>query len=257
MPDMTDRNRQARLRNRVALVTGGSRGIGAATALALAEAGADVAISYRAAQDRAAAVQRAVEACGVRGAAFRADQSRPAEVEALVHAVLRDFGQLDVLVNNAAVFVAGAVDDPDANLDGLALQARVNIGGVVSAIRAAARVMGRDGRIITVGSAMAGPVGFPGLADHAATKAAVAAYSRGAARDLGAAGITVNVVQPCAIETDPNPSDGPFAAEQIARNALGRFGRPEEVAAGIVFLAGPEASFITGAVLNIDGGFAA
>lgn len=246
-----------RLAGRVALVTGGARGIGAATALALADAGADVAISYLQSAQRAEEVRQAVQARGVRAAALRADQEDPVAVEALIRSVLRDFGRLDILVNNAAQFVVGAVNDPDVDLAAFDRQNRINIGGVVTAIRVAAQVMGRGGRIITLGSAMASHVGFQGLADYAATKAAIVAYSRGAARDLGPAGITVNVVQPGSIETDMNPAEGPFAESQIATNALARYGRPEEVAAGIVFLAGAEASFITGAVLDIDGGYGA
>ncbi|MBF8190189.1 SDR family oxidoreductase [Nonomuraea sp. K274] len=126
-----------------------------------------------------------------------------------------------------------------------------------AAIRAAAQVIGEDGRIITIGSGLADRTGFPGMAGYAATKAAIAGYSRGAARDLGPRGITVNVIQPGAVATDMNPPEGDFADAQRALKALGRFGRPEEIAAGVVFLAGPGASFITGSVLNIDGGYLA
>ncbi|MCO5974451.1 SDR family NAD(P)-dependent oxidoreductase [Actinoallomurus soli] len=245
------------LNGKVALVTGGSRGIGAVTARALAAGGAAVAISYTASAAKADDVVTAIERAGGRAAAHRADQSDPHEVADLVHRVAADFGRLDILVNNAAVFVTGRVDDAEADLAALDRQLAVNLGGVTSAIRAAAVVLRDDGRIITVGSMQATRPGFPGVADYVATKAAIVGYTKGAARDLGPRGITVNVVQPGSVATDMNPPHGPFADVQRAANAMGRFGTPEEIAAGIAFLAGPNASFITGAVLDIDGGYLA
>ncbi|APU16095.1 SDR family NAD(P)-dependent oxidoreductase [Actinoalloteichus fjordicus] len=239
---------------RVALVTGGSRGIGAATARALADAGLDVVISYAASADKAQEVVRDLQSRGVRAAAHRADQSDSRQVAELVDTVAATFGRLDVLVNNAGVAVNGAVDDPEPDTAAFDRQVVVNLGGVVTAIRAATRVLGRGGRIITVGSTLAARAGFPNLADYAATKAAVTGYSRGAARDLAAREITVNVVQVGPVATDMNPPQGGWADQQRATVALGRFGTPEEIAAGIVFLASPGASFITGSVLTIDGG---
>jgi NAD(P)-dependent dehydrogenase (short-subunit alcohol dehydrogenase family) len=128
---------------------------------------------------------------------------------------------------------------------------------VVAGIRAASKVMGEGGRIISVGSAIAVRAGFPGMADYGATKSAIVGYTKGAARDLGAKKITVNVVQPGPVDTDMNPADGDFAAVLNPTTALGRYGQPEEVAAGIVFLASPAASYVTGTVLNIDGGYSA
>jgi 3-oxoacyl-[acyl-carrier protein] reductase len=243
------------LSGKVALVTGGSRGIGAATARGLAEKGADVAISYSASPDKAEAVVGDLTKKGVRAAAFKADQANVAEVERLVASVVDRFGRLDILVNNAGVFVPAAPDDPAVDAAQLERQFAVNVRGVATAVRAAAKVMGDGGRIISVGSVLGARVPFAGLADYSATKAAVATYTKGWARDLAPKGITVNAIQPGPINTDMNPDDADFAAPQKAATALGRYGRPEEVAAAIVFLATPEASYITGTTLDVDGGF--
>ncbi len=238
------------LAGKVALVTGGSRG-------ALADDGADVAISYAASAAKADAVVKELKAKGVRAEAFKADQASSKEVEALVKTVAERFGRLDILVNNAGVFITGQVHDRANNLAELDRQFAVNVGGVAAAVRAAAPLMREGGRIIWIGSVVGETSPFPGIADYSATKGAVAAYTRGWARDLGPMGITVNNVQPGPIDTDMNPADGDSAPHATASTALGRYGKPEEVAAAVAFLASPNAGYITGATLNVDGGLTA
>ena len=249
-------NASKKLAGKVALVTGGSRGIGAAIARALADDGADVAISYSASPDKAKAVVNDLLAKGVRAHAFKADQANAQEVSALVKSVVERFGHLDILVNNAGVFATGQVHDRANNLSELDHLFAVNVGGVASAVRAAAPLMSEGGRIISIGSVVGERSPFPGIGDYSATKAAVLGYTRGWARDFGPRGITVNNVQPGPIDTDMNPAgNGDFSAAQSAATALGRYGKPEEVAAAVAFLASPAAAYITGTTLTVDGGF--
>lgn len=245
-----------KLTGKVALVTGGSRGIGAAIAQALAEDGADIAISYAASKDKANAVVDTLRQKGVRAQAFKADQGNADEVNSLVQAVVRDFGRLDILVNNAGVFALGQVHDRANNIAELDRMFAVNVGGVATAVRAAAPLMGDGGRIISIGSVVGESTPFAGAADYSATKAALLGYTRGWARDLGPKGITVNTVQPGPIDTDMNPAtNGDFSDTQKGLTALGRYGTADEVAAAVAFLAGPNASYITGTTLTVDGGF--
>src|SRR5581483_3383697 len=218
-----------KLSGKVALVTGGSRGIGAASARALANEGADVAISYVASPDKAEAVVADLKAKGVNARAYQADQASPEAVEALVQSVAKDFGHLDILVNNAGVAVGSPVDDASTDAAALARQEAINVHGVITAIRTASKLMGEGGRIVTIGSGIATRASFPGLADYAATKAAVVGYTKGGPR-----GITVNVLQPGSINTDMNPDDDrDFAEAQRTQHALQRFGTAEEIAAGV------------------------
>ena len=242
------------LQGKVALVTGGSRGIGAAIVKRLARDGADVVFSYAASPDRARQVAHEVEALGRRVLAVRADQARTGEVSGLVRQAHAHFGRLDILVNSAGVFVTGKVDDPDADLAAFERQLDVNVKGVAAAVRAAAPLLADGGRIVSIGTTGAERIPFAGAADYVASKAAVAAYTRGWARDLGARAITVNVIQPGAIDTEMNPADGAFAETLKGMAALGRYGRPEEIGAAVAFLAGPDAGYISGATLNVDGG---
>jgi 3-oxoacyl-[acyl-carrier protein] reductase len=245
------------LAGKVALVTGGSRGIGAAIAKELADQGADVAVSYAASDDKAEAVANEIKSKGVRAAAFKADQADTKQVEDLVHRVAKEFGRLDILVNNAGVYAGGAINDSTTDVAAIERLLAVNIGGVSAAVRAAVPFLGEGGRIITIGSLAGDQSPWAGIADYSATKAAVAAYTRGWARDLGPKGITVNNVQPGPIHTDMAPKEGPLEELLRTGTALGRYGKPEEVAAAVAFLASPAAAYITGTSLNVDGGFAA
>ncbi|CAN5478046.1 SDR family oxidoreductase [soil metagenome] len=242
------------LSGKVALVTGGSRGIGAATTRALSAAGATVAFSYSSSSEKAEALAAEILAAGHEAVAFYADQGDPKQVGELVRAVADRFGRLDILVNNAGALILGQIDADDRDQDSVDRVVDLNVRGVATAVSAAAKVMGDGGRVISIGSSAADRVSFAGMGDYAATKAAVAAYTRGWARDLGKRNITVNVIQPGPINTDMNPESGPFSEAVRSATALGRFGQPHEVAAAVVFLASPEASFITSSTVNVDGG---
>ncbi|WP_327738293.1 3-oxoacyl-ACP reductase FabG [Streptomyces nojiriensis] len=241
--------------NTVALVTGGSRGIGAAVALRLAEDGADVAITYVSDAEAAAEVVGKVEALGRRAVALRADAGDAAQVANAVGETVRRFGRLDVLVNNAGVGVLGPLAElAPADVERVLA---VNVRGVFLTTQAAAAHLDSGGRVITIGSCMTQRVPGPGGTLYAMSKSALTGLTRALARELGGRGITANIVHPGPVDTDMNPADGPYAGAQAALTALGRFGAPREVAAVVSFLAGEEASYVTGAEFAVDGGHAA
>lgn len=247
------------LSGKVALVTGGSRGIGAATARSLAEQGADVAISYAVATARAEALVYELEALGVRALALKADGADAPQVERLVREVHRHFGRLDILVNTVGAFISAgsaAVDDPDSDPAELRHQQETNVSGVVAAVNAAAPLLPEGGRIVNVAATTA-PQSNAALAEYYTKKHALLAYTKGWARDLGPRRITVNAVQPGPIDTDVSHHHEHLTETLRESTALHRYGRPQEVAAAIAFLASPAASYITGATLNVDGGQAA
>jgi len=242
-----------RLAGKVALVTGGGRGIGAGIARRLAAEGAAVAITYGASAAGAAAVVAGIEAAGGAALAVAADLADAAALQAAFEAAHQRFGRLDILVNNAGMGVAAPIDE--ARLEDFDACVAVNLRAVFVGIQEAVRRMGPGGRIVTIGSVNGDRISFQGGAVYAATKAAVAGLTRGAARDLGARGITVNCVQPGPIDTDMNPADGPWSAPARAATALGRFGEAADVDAMVAFLCSDEAAFITGATLDVDGGY--
>ncbi|WP_172124661.1 SDR family oxidoreductase [Devosia sp. 919] len=236
-----------------ALVTGASRGIGAGIALALAEQGADVAITYERSADRANELVRKIEAAGRRGVAIQADSADAAAVSRSVGEAAGGLGGLDILVNNVGTARMGAF--VDLTLDDIDALLNVNLRSAMLAIKAAIPHLGRGGRIISIGSNSAERAPFSGLAAYALTKSAYLGLSRHLARELGPMGITVNVVQPGPTDTDMNPANGPLADENRRLTSVLRYGTPADIAAAVVFLASPGADFVTGATLTVDGGY--
>ena len=240
------------LSGKVSLVTGASRGIGAAVAVRLAELGSDVAITYAQSKERADEVVDKITAHGRRGLAIRADSAAADEVVAAVGLVVDEFGRLDVLVNNAGVFPFGPIDD--VSLDEVDRTLGIHARAVYLTSQAAVRHMTDGGRIVSIGSNLAERVPFPGVTLYAMSKSALIGFTKGLARDLGERGITVNLVQPGSTDTDMNPADGPTADDQRALSALGRYANPADIADTVAFLTGPRSQNITGALVTVDGG---
>ena len=243
----------SRLENKTALVTGGSRGIGAAIVKQLAADGANVVFTYVNSAEKAGILVNEIESYSVRAVAVKADTRNPEDINNAVQAAA-ELGQIDILVNSAGLFVTGAIDDITANHEALDQQWKVNVLGVAHTVRAVLPFMGDGGRIITIGSTGADRSPYPGIGEYAATKAALAAYTRSWARDLGPRNITVNIIQPGLINTDMNPSDGPYSNHMLQAVALGRYGEPKDIGNAVAFLASNDAQYITGATLNVDGG---
>jgi len=236
-----------------ALVTGASRGIGAAIAKALAAEGADVAITYEKSTEAAAEVVSAIRGLGRNAIAIRADSADAAAVQMSVEKTVAQLGGLDILVNNAGILVLSEVKDIE--LDGIDALLHVNVRAPIVASKAAIAHLGKGGRIINIGSFFADRVpGGAGLSVYAMSKSALTAFSKGLARELGPRDITVNVVQPGSIDTDMNPVHGPFHDTLRSLTALGRYGTVADIANMVVFLAGPKAQYITGSTLTVDGG---
>jgi NAD(P)-dependent dehydrogenase (short-subunit alcohol dehydrogenase family) len=240
------------LNGRVALVTGGSRGIGSAIAQRLAELGADVAITYARSKERADDVVGKIGATGSRGLAVEADSADAAAIVAAVDRVVEEFGRLDILVNNAGIFPSGPIEN--TSLEEVDRTLDVHARAVYLASQAAVRQMADGGRIISIGSNLAERVPFPGVTLYAMSKSALIGFTKGLARDLGGRNITVNLVQPGSTDTDMNPANGESADHQRGLSALGRYGDPTEVAETVAFLAGPSGRNITGSVFTVDGG---
>jgi 3-oxoacyl-[acyl-carrier protein] reductase len=242
----------SKLARKVALVTGGSRGIGAAIAKRLAADGASVAITYAKDANAASAVVKAIESNGGKALAIQADAADAKAINAAIEKTVATLGRLDVLVNNAGTaipkpFEQTTLEEMDHMID-------LNFRGVMVATQVGLKHMNDNGRIIMIGSCVGERMMTPGLAAYSATKGAVKMFTQGLAREVGSRGITVNNVQPGPIDTDLNPAAGEWAAPQKANTALNRYGTVDEVAALVSFVAGPESSYITGANLTVDGG---
>jgi 3-oxoacyl-[acyl-carrier protein] reductase len=241
-----------KLEGKVALITGGSRGIGAAIAKRLAADGATVAITYTKGGDAAADVVKEIERGGRKAIAIQADATDAAAVKAAVEKTVATFGRLDVLVNNAGTAIPKRFED--STIEDLDRVIDINIRGAFVSTLAALKHMQNGGRIIMIGSCVGERMMTPGLVPYSATKGAVKMFAQGLSREVGSRGITVNNIQPGPIDTDLNPAAGEWAVPQKAATALGRYGTVDEVAALVAFVAGPESSYITGANLTVDGG---
>lgn len=243
---------QIELTGKKALVTGASRGIGRAIALSLAQAGADVVITYEKSADKAQAVVDEIVDLGRRGAAIQADSANAQAIQQAVTRTVETLGGLDILVNNAGIARGGPLES--LSLEDIDALINVNIRGVVIAIQAALPHLPAGGRIINIGNCLANRVASPGIAVYAMTKSALNSLTRGLARDLGPRGITVNLVHPGPTDSDMNPANGEQADSQRQLIAVGHYGQPDDVAAAVTFLASPAAGQISGTGLDVDGG---
>jgi len=241
-----------KLEGKIALITGGSRGIGAAIAKRLAADGAKVALTYAKGADAAASVVKEIERDGGKAIAIQADATDADAAKAAIEKTVATFGRLDILVNNAGTAIPKTFEE--TTLEELDRLLNINIRGVFIATQAALKHMKSGGRIIMIGSSVGEHVVVPGLVPYAATKGAVKMFTQGLSRELGSRGITVNNIQPGPIDTELNPAASEWAVPQKAATALDRFGHVDEVAALVAFVAGPESSYITGANLTVDGG---
>ena len=253
-PARVDDVARASLVGRRALVTGGSRGIGAGIVRRLAADGAAVAFTYRESKGPASSLEREITGSGGRALAIQADSQDPETLRAAISETVERFGGLEVLVNNAGIGYSAPIEEyPQAEFDRLVA---INVRAVFVAIQAALPHLGASGRIITIGSMLGDRAPVGGMAVYSATKAAVAGLTRSLARELGPRGITVNTVQPGPVDTDANPESGEFADTVRALTALGHYAQPHDIADVVAFLARAEARFVTGTPWNVDGGFA-
>lgn len=238
---------------KVALVTGGSRGIGAAIAARLAREGADVALTYQYDAERAAEVAGKIKDAGRRTLVAQIDSADPEAVTAIVDRTAAELGRLDILVNNAGAFHIGGLGE--LGWTDFEETMNVNVRAPFVAAQAAVKHMTNGGRIISIGSNVAERTVFPGFSAYATSKAALIGMTKALSRELGPSGITVNLASPGPIDTDLNPADGPNAETINGFVALGRYGEPRDIAAAVAYLAGEAGRYVTGATLNVDGGF--
>src|ERR1700730_4444100 len=243
---------QSKLEGKTALITGGSRGIGAAIAKRLAADGANVAITYTKGADAAASVVKEIDRAGGKAIAIQADAADADASKEAVEKTVATFGRLDVLVNNAGTAIPKTFEE--TTLEEMDRVIDINRRGTLVATQAALKHMKSGGRIIMIGSSVGERVLTPGLVAYSATKGAVKMFTQGLSREVGSRGITVNNVQPGPIDTDLNPAAGDWAVPQKAATALDRYGHVDEIAAMVAFVASPESSYITGANLTVDGG---